>query len=83
MREPAKGSQDQVFIFFAFYNKNTTAQTQKILDVIAGNRIADLEKQVGALELQNQLQTVVRYPNNTTYSVPSPCFNVGCGCGAM
>lgn len=67
----------------AAINANTTAQTQKILDAITGNRIADLEKQVGALELQNQLQTVVRYPNNTTYSVPSPCFNVGCGCGSI
>ena len=62
-------------------NANTTAQVQRILDAISGNRIADLEKQIGALELQNQLQTVVRYPNNTMYSVPSPCFNTGCGCG--
>ena len=65
----------------AAINANTTAQTQKILDAITGNRIADLEKQVGALELQNQLQTVVRYPSNTYYAVPSPCFNTGCGCG--
>ena len=65
----------------AAINANTTAQTQKILDAITGNRIADMQQQINALELQNQLATVVRYPSNTFYAVPSPCFNVGCGCG--
>ena len=65
----------------AAINANTTAQTQKILDAITGNRIADMQQQINALELQNQLQTVVRYPSNTFYAVPSPCFNTGCGCG--
>ena len=65
----------------AAINANTTAQTQKILDAITGNRIADLQDKVNALELQSQLQTVVRYPSNTFYAVPSPCFNGGCGCG--
>ena len=65
----------------AAINANTTAQTQKILDAITGNRIADMQQQINALELQNQLASVVRYPNNTFYAVPSPCFNTGCGCG--
>ena len=65
----------------AAINANTTAQTQKILDAITGNRIADMQQQINALELQNQLATVVRYPSNTFYAVPSPCFNTGCGCG--
>ena len=65
----------------AAINANTTAQTQKILDAITGNRIADMQSQINALELQNQLASVVRYPNNTFYAVPSPCFNTGCGCG--
>ena len=65
----------------AAINATTTAQTQKILDAITGNRIADLQDKVNALELQSQLQTVVRYPSNTFYAVPSPCFNTGCGCG--
>lgn len=65
----------------AAINANTTAQTQKILDAITGNRMADMQQQINALELQNQLQTVVRYPSNTFYAVPSPCFNMGCGCG--
>lgn len=67
----------------AAINANTTAQTQKILDAITGNRMADMQNQINALELQNQLQTVVRYPSNTFYAVPSPCFNTGCGCGNM
>lgn len=65
----------------AAINANTTAQTQKILDAIQGNRIADLQDKVNHLELQNELASVVRYPNNTFYAVPSPCFNTGCGCG--
>ena len=65
----------------AAINANTAAQTQKILDAITGNRIADMQQQINALELQNQLASVVRYPNNTFYAVPSPCFNTGCGCG--
>jgi hypothetical protein len=65
----------------AAINANTTAQTQKILDAITGNRMADMQNQINALELQNQLASVVRYPSNTFYAVPSPCFNTGCGCG--
>lgn len=65
----------------AAINANMTAQTQKILDTITGNRMAEMQNQINALELQNQLASVVRYPNNTFYAVPSPCFNTGCGCG--
>lgn len=65
----------------ASINANTTTQTQKILDAITGNRMADMQQQINALELQNQLASVVRYPSNTFYAVPSPCFNTGCGCG--
>ncbi len=64
----------------AAINANTTAQTQKILDAIQGNRISELQDKVNQLELQNQLASVVRYPSNTFYAVPSPCFNT-CGCG--
>ena len=63
----------------AAINANMTAQTQKILDTITGNRMAEMQNQINALELQNQLASVVRYPNNTFYAVPSPCFNCGCG----
>lgn len=72
----------------AAINANTTAQVQKILDAITGNRMADMQNQINQLQLQSQLCGVVRYPTNTTYSVNSPCFcgngfngNGGCGCG--
>ena len=64
----------------AAINANTTEQAQRILDAITGNRMADMQNQINALELQNQLASVVRYPSNTFYAVPSPCFNT-CGCG--
>lgn len=64
----------------ASINANTTAQTQKILDALAENKIEALQAQVNQLQMQNALNGVVRYPTNTYYSVPSPCFN-GCGCG--
>ena len=63
----------------ASINANTTAQTQKILDAIAQNKIESLQSKVSALELQAATSNVLRYPTNTMYSVPSPCFNCGCG----
>lgn len=64
----------------AAINANVTAQTQRILDVLSQNKIEALQAQVNALEMQNALNGVVRYPTNTYYAVPSPCFN-GYGCG--
>ena len=65
----------------AAINENITDKAQKIMDMFTGNRMADMQQQINSLELQNQLVSVVRYPNNTFYAVPSPCFNTGCGCG--
>ena len=45
------------------------------------NEIQNLRDKVSALELGAATSNVVRYPTNTFYSVPSPCFNM-CGCGA-
>lgn len=64
----------------AAINANTTEQTQKILDAITGNRMADMQNQINALELQNALQGVVRYPNGFVYNAGSNPF-CGCGCG--
>ena len=64
----------------AAINENTTAQAQKIIDAITGNRIADMQNQINSLELSQALAGVVRYPMSSVYGVPSPCFN-GCGCG--
>lgn len=61
-------------------NANITAQIQSVKDMIAQDKIESLQNQVNQLSLANQLNGVVRYPTNTYYAVPSPCFN-GCGCG--
>ena len=64
----------------AAINANTTAQTQKILDAIAQNKIESLQAQVNALELQAATSNVVRYPNSWTYNAGMSPF-CGCGCG--
>lgn len=66
----------------AAINANTTAQTQKILDAIAQNKIEALQNKVNALELENAMSGVVRYPNGWTYNAGmSPfCGCNGCGC---
>ena len=67
----------------ASINANTTAQTQKILDAIAGNRMADMQNQINQLQLQSALSNVVRYPNSWAYNAgTSPFCNCG-GCGCM
>lgn len=50
------------------------AQTQKILDVLAGNRMADMQNQINALQLQAATCGVVRYPMATTYTMGYPPF---------
>lgn len=67
----------------ASINANTTAQTQKILDAINGNRMADMQNQINELQLAQALSGVVRYPNGMTYNAgTSPFCNCGgCGCG--
>lgn len=66
--------------------QNDSKNTQKILDAITGNRMADMQNQINQLQLQSALCGVVRYPNATTYTAGySPCFtnnscSNGCGC---
>lgn len=68
----------------AAINANTTEQTQKILDAISSNRMADMQNQINQLQLQSSLCGVVRYPNATTYTSgvspfwSQPCCNNGC-----
>lgn len=62
----------------ASINANTTAQVQKILDAITGNRIADMQNQINQLSLANQMLGVVKYPLQTTYSSG---VNPFCNCG--
>lgn len=46
----------------------TVAQTQKILDAISGNRIADMQNQINQLQMANQMANVVRFPNSFAYA---------------
>jgi len=63
----------------AAINANTTAQTQKILDAIAQDKIDSLQQKINALELQNAVAGVVRYPSASTYFAG---MNPFCGCAA-
>ena len=66
----------------AAINANTAAQTQKILDAIACNRMADMQNQINQLQLQSALCGVVRYPVASTYSAGcGPFFGSQC-CGS-
>lgn len=61
-------------------NATTVAQTQKILDAMAQNRIEALQGRVNQLELQQAVTGVVRYPSASTYNAGmSPFCNCGCG----
>ena len=60
---------------------NSTANTQKILDVLAQNKIETLQGRINQLELQNAMCGVVRYPNGMTYNAGnSPFCNCNCNC---
>lgn len=59
-------------------NANIAAQGQKILDAIMGNKMEAMQNRINQLELQNQLQGVVRYPNGWTYNAGNSPFCGGC-----
>lgn len=61
---------------------NDTANTQKILDAISQNKIESLQGQINALNLQNAMAGVVRYPMASTYAMLNNpfCSCGGCGC---
>jgi len=64
----------------AAINANTTAQTQKILDAISQNKIENLQQQISALQLQNAVSGMVKYPQASTYNAgTSPFCNCNCG----
>ena len=65
----------------ASINATTTAQTQRILDAIAQNKIEALQAQVNELQLAQATSGVVRYPMSWTYNAGMSPF-CGCnGCG--
>ena len=55
-------------------NYNNAMNTSKILDALAQSKIEQLQQQVSALQLQNSLAGVVRYPSATTYTAGVPPF---------
>lgn len=63
-------------------NANFTRQIQDVKDIIAGNRMADMQNQINELQLQNAMSGVVRYPNAWTYNAGISPF-CGCNCGMM
>lgn len=65
----------------AAINANVTAQSQKIIDAITGNRMADMQAQIDQLRLNAAMCGVVRYPMASAYSAGiGPFFNAQC-CG--
>jgi len=64
----------------AAINANTTAQTQKILDALAQNKIEALQNRVNQLELQQATANTVKYPTSMSYAYNANPF-CGCGCG--
>lgn len=68
--------------YSASIRENDNANTQKILDVLAQNKIESLQGRINQLELQSALCGVVRYPNGMTYNAgTSPFCNCNCNCG--
>lgn len=59
----------------------SSQNTQKVLDALAANEIQNLRDKVSALELQNNLSGVVKYPSSMTYSYAAnpfcPCTGLG------
>lgn len=74
----------------ASINANTTAQVQKVLDMLCADKVSALQGRVNQLELQQAVAGVVRYPTTFTYSAgQSPfcgngySYGCGCGCGSI
>lgn len=68
----------------ALINANITAQTQKVLDKLAEDKISALQGRISQLELQQAVCGVVRYPTSYTYNAGASPFCGGgysCGCG--
>ena len=67
--------------YAAAIQANDTANTQKILDSLATNRMADMQNQINALQLQAAMSNVVKYPTAITYNGGiSPFCGGSCGC---
>lgn len=59
-------------------NANFTSQIQGLKDMIKDDKIDAMQNRINQLELQNQLQGVVRYPQGWTYNAGNSPFCGGC-----
>lgn len=59
-------------------NANFTAQIQGLKDMIKDDKMEAMQNRINQLELQNQLQGVVRYPSGWTYNAGNSPFCGGC-----
>ena len=66
--------------YSAAIQANDTANTQKILDAMATNRMADMQNQINGLQLQLATCGVVKYPSASTYYAGVNPFCGGGGC---
>ena len=63
----------------AAINATTTAQTQKILDAMAQNKIESLQAQVNQLQLAQATSGMLKFPNSWSYGAgPFPPIFGGC-----
>ena len=58
-------------------NYNMAQNTSRILEAMAQNKIEALQGQINALQLQNAVSGVVRYPQSTVYTAGVPPFAPG------
>lgn len=65
--------------FASAIQATSTANTQKVLDVIAQNKIDSLQSQINQLSLQNAMCGIPRI-NSNAYGVYPYTVNAGCGC---
>lgn len=65
---------------FAEANANTTAQIQSVKDQLSQDKVESLQNQINALQLQNAMNGVVRYPQGWTYNAGMSPF-CQCNCG--
>jgi len=57
------------------------AEAEATRNMIQQDKIEALQSQISALQLNQALCGVIRYPTATTYAVPSTCFGFNnCGC---
>ena len=59
-------------------NANFTAQIQGLKDMIKDDKMEAMQNRINQLELQNQLNGVVRYPQGWTYNAGNSPFCGGC-----